>query len=1011
MSSKRTTSSNWLSKFQTNGQGNIIDYGSTICKNYLIPNKDLENFFRRLGWHRLKEKRHSFAESVNSDVAIAITGKLTVNYGNNEEVDTPFPHVFITKCVRAFQDAILNKLDVNEDKVVAAVMQASSKYESSLIIQFPLISALKDIQERIIHPEWKRLMREMNVVAELDTLPENEIMENELIQKNWWLVDAYVPLKRYTYKLDRFYRYIEDNQIRDEEPEEVNFEDIFKPEEDCSYVAKRIFSRNFYLDTQEGSRSSMNSAHTSENNSRRESTANGFMNGADSFENFGVNLNVWLPLFLSPNYPIMEPPLKHVEYSKQDTFSTTYTNGLSAEIDNLYALCQMIPAVIRCTQPYINKIGQACYRVFDGQREGFELWKRLTTSTNLDDDDAYTEKLSRDESFNLDDDSFFPYDEDETIEDLDGMFELRDDDVPGFHAGLNMSEDERLWESFRLTDVNNYTINTVRYLAAFYSRNDYEKWLFRNTEHEFKMASDLLEKTVADLFYSYFTCEFIFSGSNWYYFKNHRWHDDSADGINLARKLVDNKEGGFIAKIRQHKFIFERSIENEKDAAVRLQMQSICDKMDSLIRKLYTTTFLAKVIKMLRMLYLNPNFEKNRDENPNILVFNNCVIEFAEEKAIKRPGLPEDYCTLSTNIRYIQNVSNDDKKFLRIYFNQIYPDKQLRNWMWLYFVSGLVGGNPDKIITMHQGSGNNSKTQMIKLLEFSFGDYFITANNTEILANVRQNRSAAEPEKIRRKGRRWNVYNELNPTQPIDVGTFKNLSGDDSQGGARDLFGGSKTMYNMRLLAKTMLVFNEDPPFSSGAGDDALWDRVAKILYMSKWVKEAPDSTKKQWESRRFQLDRQFSTYLPQYAESFISLLIRSWNYYKRHKLPKCELIAKTTAAYRRTADICQLYVEERIQFHRTPDNLPDVNFKKSNVQLYADYQAWYVRTYPSGSSKNGILPRPAFEAEMGRKDISFEGTNYIGISIRSQQKKNDSSKSDDESNDESDDEDYEKVN
>ena len=90
-----------------------------------------------------------------------------------------------------------------------------------------------------------------------------------------------------------------------------------------------------------------------------------------------------------------------------------------------------------------------------------------------------------------------------------------------------------------------------------------------------------------------------------------------------------------------------------------------------------------------------------------------------------------------------------------------------------------------------------------------------------------------------------------------------------------------------------------------------------------------------------------------------------------------------------------------------TPDNLPDTNFKKSKTQLYADYQAWYARTYPSGSSKNGILPRPSFEAEMGRKDISFEGTNYIGISIRSQQKRNESNKSDDESEDE----DYEKVN
>lgn len=1006
MTSKGAPRSNWLSKFITNERGNIVDLGRVPRHYYIEAGKDLENFYRRLGIHikeykekfiaskrkPSEEKCHSFAEAIIPNSNIAVIGKLTIEHPEKPEL--LFPHVFVTKCVRAFQDALYDIYDIDISNLIAAVIKATSATESQLIIQFPLFSVRVEEHERLIYPKWKKYMQEMNVISEFqDFQPKNDIMNIQPPKDYWWLLGAYDPNKKYSYNLDTFYRYIEDDEIEDKDPSEATFEEIFDPDSQCQYVSKTIFKRGFHLNVKKDSRTPLNTA----NNSARSSASFPPMETDD----LSIDSEIWLPFFLSPYYPIAAPPKKVQEAPKtREYLGTSITNGSDIIKDNLYDLCRMLPPHIRCEAPYVNKIGQAYYKAYNGGADGFAIWKHLTKRTNLDEENDEEDIFIDSQSLKIGEDNFFPYDTGETIEDLDAMFELREDDVPGFHAGSNMSDDEKLWDSFRMTDINNYSFNTIRYLASVYARNDFDRWLFQNSSHEFIMASELLEKRVADLFYAYFPTDFIWTGASWYYFKNHRWNDDSKEGIILAKRLTENT-GGFISKIRQHKHIFERNIEDEPDPARKLQMRSVCDNIDNLCKKLHTTTFITKVVTMLKMMYFRQDFERIKDENPYILVFTNCVIEFVDENAISRIGLPEDHCTLSTNIQYKNVVPEDHEKFIRIYFNQVYPDMELRNWMWLYFVSGLVGGNPDKVITMHWGSGNNSKTQMIKILEHAFGDYFITANNTEILANVRQNRSGPEPEKIRRKGRRWNVYNELSPSQPIDVGTFKNLSGDDSQGGARDLFGGSKTMFNIRLQAKTMLVFNEDPPFSSGASDDALWDRVAKIVYMSKWVKNAPDDVKKQWEANRFLLDRQFSSYLRTYSESFMSLLIRSYKKYFKCKLPPCRLITEATASYRRTADICQLYVEERIQFHMTSDNLPDKRFKKSSSQLYADYQAWYARNYPGGSVKSGILTRPAFEAEMSRKDLQFEGSNYIGISIKIQTKRQEDSEKEDMSDDE----------
>jgi len=991
MTSKRDSSESWITKFAVKGQGNIIDNGSIMLKNYQIPNKEFETFYCFLGWHLKQKKRHSFTEAIPSG-AFAITGRLTINYGM--EIEDPFPLSFITKVVRSFQDALLAKSEIEKDKLVAAVITAYSEetYEASMIIQFPLIAATMEDQEREIHPEWRERFRKDNAIGNLNIQPENEIIDRDIFKRPWFLYGARDPIKKYRYELDRFYYYIENEELYDQDPKDVIFEDIFQPNSDCSYVAKKIFRPNFYLDTRKKTRKSSNSTSSSRSSAfstSRDSTSSG-RSDRDSMgntENIQPDLTIWYPLFLSLNYPIEVIILKEIPKGNFKP-QTSFTNNPTDIREDFVQLCKMLPHRIRCKDPYINKIGQAAWRIFDGSHAGFKFWKEITTKEEVDSDNESTASSYTDRgSIGAHDEFEFSNDYDDNNEDIDinKMFQLREDDLPGFHAGKNISEDERLWNNFRLTDTDNYTIDTIKHLASIYSRENYDSWVFTNYHEEFILSTLIIEKPVADLFSIYYPCNFIWTGSAWYYYRNHRWNYDGKEGTLLVKYLGDEKEF-FVKKIRQHRRHLQEIIDRERDPVVKLELEAANNKIDTLIKKLWTRQFKSNVISELKSKYLRADFEKICDENPYILVFKNCILEFRGTKVYERPGLPEDYCTYSTGIRYLRKINPENEKFIRIYMNQVYTDPQTRNWIWCYFTSGLVGGNPDKMITMHQGKGNNSKTQIIKLLEYSFGDYFVVGGNSEVLANARMNKSGPEPEKIRRKGRRWNVYNELDEKQPLDVATFKSLSGDDSQGGARDTFAGAKSMVNMRLNAKTMMIFNKDPPFAGRANDDALWDRVAKVVYSSKWVKNAPSDFLEQWKLARFHLDSGFSEYLRDYAESFMTMLVRSWSFYKKHKLPICKKITEDSAAYRRKADICQLYIEQRLELHYN-EGVPDPKFKKTITQLHQDFVSWYTGNYP-GSDKKTILNKEEFQSEMDAKSLHYESNYFIGVSLKIVKKK-----------------------
>ena len=337
------------------------------------------------------------------------------------------------------------------------------------------------------------------------------------------------------------------------------------------------------------------------------------------------------------------------------------------------------------------------------------------------------------------------YDEIETIGDISDLLSRRPGENPEKTELKEIKEEERAWLDFgkRQQNQGEYTVKTLEYLA-WHNRSkngEYYPWMGRRVQVFLDRAISKKDHYVAELFFKYFSWSFVWSGVNWFYFdsSSHRYHRDG-DGLMVMKWL----SGKFVERLSERVAHFKAIKENTRDEAQKLLQASYIKNVEELIECLMKNSFKKTIREELKEFYKNSDFSSLRDENQALLVNNNGVLEFKGKKVSFRPGLPEDFCTYSTHINFYWKVDPVKEKFVRVYFNQVYPRKEVRHWMWLYYVSLLYGGTRDKNVTFHLGSGDNSKSAVLGFIKKMLGDYAIIGNNKQILAGQKTSQTGAE---------------------------------------------------------------------------------------------------------------------------------------------------------------------------------------------------------------------------------------------------------------------------
>lgn len=496
------------------------------------------------------------------------------------------------------------------------------------------------------------------------------------------------------------------------------------------------------------------------------------------------------------------------------------------------------------------------------------------------------------------------------------------------------------------------TMGTIRYYAKLDNPVEYEKEM--ETAQK-KRLSDSIKGGHTDLARILFeeegrtnVCASI-KDDLWYEFKEHGW-SASEKGVTIFMKITNVLVKKFTKMGRK----LYRQLEKEDDEEDIKAMQEKQKQITKLVGNLKSAPFIKNVMEICRKYFYRPNFKKLLDSNPDLIRCKNGVLDL--KSMIFRDGEPEDMLSLSTNIEY-KEFKDDSPEVhsLSDFYDKIYPDSDLKQYMLEYDANLLKGGNTNKVILIASGDGDNGKSVKMDLTRLMLGEYFETLPTSVVTGKQTQSsHHTAELDDL--WGVRFLVLNEPNRKDVFNVGVFKGLTGNDQLyvRGMRE----KKT--KLIPLFKVAVICNKLPKLP--ADEEAIWNRIDVLPHESWFPKnpvDCPEDPDEQKKKKIFPRDNFFNEKLPGLAQ------VALWNCFEVYKrmtiygrTPKPEKVMEASRKYKKNNDIFVQFKEDTL--HK------DEESKISIKDCYLLFKNWYKESCPNLLA---LMPNMAdFEDDMQKR-------------------------------------------
>ena len=439
----------------------------------------------------------------------------------------------------------------------------------------------------------------------------------------------------------------------------------------------------------------------------------------------------------------------------------------------------------------------------------------------------------------------------------------------------------------------------------------------------------------------------------WFEFKNHRWSRmDEGDSIIKKFNLELSNNYARISSI-----LLNKSINPNMDETEKKKLKDQASKALKISIKLHTMAFKKEVLSELLIIYGDKEFNKKLDENIHLIGFNNGIYDLKNN--LFRSGRPEDYLSMNTNIDYKEyNESDKGVKEVLNFFEDIQPEKEMREYLLLKLSSLLEGIQRDQKFEIWTGGGGNGKSCILKLLNDSFGDYGTYLPIT-LLTKPRGNSSQASPEVAHTKGKRCAIFQEPENDDKIHVGHMKNLTGGDKIM-ARGLF---KDPIEFYPQFKTILACNKLPDIPSA--DGGTWRRIRVVPFEMKFVDNptGPNEKKK--------IDN-IEEMMIGWRVPFMSILIHYYGLYRKYGLKEPEKVMKYTNEYQKLSDNYMEFIKEYIVEGESSDYIND-------DELWKIFKEWYK----DSNRFNKKLVKTDYNIEMESKLGKKIGKKFYGFKLK----------------------------
>jgi len=256
--------------------------------------------------------------------------------------------------------------------------------------------------------------------------------------------------------------------------------------------------------------------------------------------------------------------------------------------------------------------------------------------------------------------------------------------------------------------------------------------------------------------------------------------------------------------------------------------------------------------------------------------------------------------------------------------------------------------------TVTHNTGSNSKSKCAELMQLAFGEYCIKFPIT-LLTQKRGKSSAASPEVVDGKGKRFGIFEEPDEDERINVGLMKEYSGNDKIKG-RGLFEKFiefKPQWKLHLLCNDL---PEMPPHDKGT-----WRRVEAIEFQSRFV-DNPDPNKPNEFPRDYHLMEKLATW----KEAFMCLLLQYYKKYIKYGIKVPPQVVAFTKKYSQESDKYAEFIEEYLIETGNPKDQVDLD------EIYAEFKFWHS-SVDSGNkvpAKRDI--KRYFEKALGRQNVTL---------------------------------------
>ena len=243
------------------------------------------------------------------------------------------------------------------------------------------------------------------------------------------------------------------------------------------------------------------------------------------------------------------------------------------------------------------------------------------------------------------------------------------------------------------------------------------------------------------------------------------------------------------------------------------------------------------------------------------------------------------------------------------------------------------------------------------------GDYYISCPIT-IITRKRGAASAASPELARLKGPRAGVFQEPGTEEELNVGIFKELSGND-RFMVRGLY---KEPIEVKPQVKYWLTCNDLPKVTSD--DGGTWRRIRVIDFASKFVDD-PDPENPNHFKIDMSLKEQITKWAPYFASYLVDRYIKEYN--TENKISEPEEVMVSTNKYRQEQDTLREFYDTNIE------DSEDDTIKKRD--LYTNFKMWFKDVHDGE-----VLPKSKKLYEFMEKTLKkeYKRDGYVGIRFKS---------------------------